>query len=196
MTVYTLKELEKLLPAVAGIHAMAVKENIQALTDEYLVRVEKIGSGNWYWSFRSDTRKSKENQLNNLKAEEAKLVKSIADLEKQVAEEELKREDEGEVMERMSRKALLERSEVLLREQEDLDKGLGCYCDNDPEDLLRKVDETKKLKASALVLTDNIEMLEDHIGKMTTDRAAIAQVMAEHCGDEYVLGEGLKELMA
>jgi hypothetical protein len=74
MGVYTIKELEKLLPGVASINAMQVKEYIQNLSDENLIRVEKIGSGNWYWSFASDTKKFKENALNKLKEEESKLL--------------------------------------------------------------------------------------------------------------------------
>ncbi|KAH9221616.1 meiotic nuclear division protein 1, partial [Leptodontidium sp. 2 PMI_412] len=51
MNVFTLKELEKTLASVASIHAMQVKEYLQSMQDENLIRVEKIGSGNWYWCF-------------------------------------------------------------------------------------------------------------------------------------------------
>jgi len=53
-TCHTLKELEKELPAAALITSMVVKDMIRELTDENKVKVEKIGSGNWYWSWASD----------------------------------------------------------------------------------------------------------------------------------------------
>jgi len=130
MGVYTFKELEKSLPAVAGINGMQVKDYLQAIQDECLIRVEKIGSGNWYWSFKSDAKKSKENVINNLKGEETKLITSIVDMEKQIEEETSKREDEDGGT---NRKDLLGIYEMLLQEKEALDKELACYCDNDPE---------------------------------------------------------------
>lgn len=38
---------------------MVVKDYLQALSGEGLIRVEKIGSGNWYWSFLSDAKQGK-----------------------------------------------------------------------------------------------------------------------------------------
>lgn len=60
---YSIKDLEKLLPSVASINGMAVKDYLQALQDDTLIRSEKIGSGNWYWSFPSDAKKAKETSL-------------------------------------------------------------------------------------------------------------------------------------
>ncbi|KUJ22480.1 meiotic nuclear division protein 1 [Mollisia scopiformis] len=196
MSVFTLKELEKLLPAVASINQMQVKDNLQALQDEYLIRVEKIGSGNWYWCFSSEAKKSKENALNTLKAEESKLQASIADAERYIEEEMAKREDDEEMLEGtgMDRKALLETHEMLLREMDGLDKELARYSDNDPAEVLRKVEETKALKSSAIRWTDNIESLESFMTNLAGDRALIAQMMQSACGDEYVPGEGLKDL--
>ncbi len=196
MGVYSLKELEKSLPSVAGINSMQVKEYLQALQDEYLIRVEKIGSGNWYWCFKSDAKKSKENMINSLKAEETKLTTSIAELEKQIEEEMAKREDDDEMLDGcgMDRKALLETHNTLLKEMETLDKELACYCDNDPDEIQKKVEETKNLKNSAVRMTDNIEALESYLVSITGDRKQVAEIMKNVCGDEYVAGEGLTDL--
>lgn len=196
MGVYTLKELEKSLPGAAGINAMQVKDYLQAVQDENLIRVEKIGSGNWYWSFKSDAKKLKENQINNLKAEETKLTTAIADMEKQIEEEMTKREDDDEMLENggMNRQSLLETHEALLKEMEALDKELACYCDNDPTEILRKQEDTRRLKESAFRNTDNIEALESFISGLIGDRNAMAQLMHTALGDEYVMGEGLKDL--
>lgn len=196
MGVFTLKELEKLLPSVASINQMQVKDYLQSLQDEYLIRVEKIGSGNWYWCFSSDAKKTKENVLNMLKTEETKLQASITALEGQLEEELAKREDDEEMLEGtgMDRKALLETHETLLKELAGIDKELACYTDNDPAEVLRKVDETKSLKSSAMIWTDNIESLESYLAGMFGDRTMVADMMKRACGDEYVEGEGLKDL--
>ena len=197
MGVYSLKELEKLLPSVASIHQAQVKEYIQNLTDENQIRVEKIGSGNWYWSFLSDAKKAKENVINGQKVEENKLTTSIADTERQIEEELAKREqDEEEMLEGngMDRKALLENYETLIKEMEGLDTELATYSDNDPTEMLRKQDETKKAKEDAIRWTDHLESLESYLVQMTGDRAKVADLMGRSCGEEYVVGEGLREL--
>jgi hypothetical protein len=196
MSVFTLKELEKILPAVASINAMQVKDVLQGLQDENLIRVEKIGSGNWYWCFTSDAKKLKENTINTLKAEESKLVVSIAETERQIEEETATREDDNEMLEGngMGRKALLEAYDALLKEADLLDKELACYSDSDPAEVQRKMEEVKNLKTSATRWTDNIEALECMLGDLTKDRHQTSEIMQNACGDEYVPGEGLKEL--
>jgi len=196
MGVYTIKELEKLLPSVGSINAIQVKEYIQALSDENLIRVEKIGSGNWYWSFTSDTKKLKENTINKLKEEESKLLASIADAEKELGEETAKRAEDEEMLEGggMDRNSLVEAHAALSKELEALDRELALYSNNDPTDILTKMEHTKLLKASAVRWTDNIEGLESYIRSIAGDRAAVADMMQAACGDEYVPGEGLKEM--
>ncbi|KAF4625612.1 hypothetical protein G7Y89_g12552 [Cudoniella acicularis] len=190
MSVYTLKELEKGLPSVASINQMQVKDYLQALQDENLIRVEKIGSGNWYWYFMSDAKKTKENMLNGLKADESKLTSSITDTERHMEEEIAKREEDEEMLEDngMDRKALLEVHEKLIQEMEKLDNDLACYSDNDPAEIMRKLEETKKLKDSAIRWTDNIEAMESFIANLMGDRARAAELLQSTCGDEYVTG--------
>jgi hypothetical protein len=196
MSVFTFKELEKILPGVASINAMQVKDVLQGLQDENLIRVEKIGSGNWYWCFTSDAKKLKENTINTLKAEESKLMASIAETQRQIEEEMAQREDDNEVLEGngMDRKTLLEGYEELLKEADLLDKELACYSECDPAEIQCKIEEVRKLKASAIRWTDNIEALESMVSDLTKDRNKTCEVMQDACGDEYVPGEGLKEL--
>ncbi|KAH9221615.1 hypothetical protein DL95DRAFT_381939 [Leptodontidium sp. 2 PMI_412] len=108
-----------------------------------------------------------------------------------------KREDDDENLlegNGMDRKTLLEAHGLLLKEMESLDKELACYSDNDPAEIQRKIEETKRLKDSAIRWTDNIESLESYIGTLATDRNQMAEIMLAACGDEYVFGEGLKDL--
>lgn len=39
---------------------MQVKDYLQALSDDNKIRIEKMGSGNWYWSSPRDEKKAKE----------------------------------------------------------------------------------------------------------------------------------------
>jgi hypothetical protein len=94
----------------------------------------------------------------------------------------------------MDRKALLAAHETLLKETDDLDKALSVYSDGNPAEVLRKVGEMQKLKDSAIKWTDNIECLEALVINLTGDRAQAASIMQRACGDEYIVGEGLKEL--
>lgn len=196
MSVYTLKELEKLLQSVASINGMQVKEYLQALQDENLIRVEKIGSGNWYWCFMSDAKKTKENMLNSLKADERRLVVGIDETERQIEEELVKCAEEYKKQEnnKLDRKALLESHDELLKEMKALEKGLACYSDSDPAEVLRKIEETSRLKDSAIRWTDNIEAMESFFTSLTGDRQATSQIMQGACGDEYTDSEGLKDL--
>lgn len=175
---------------------MQVKEYIQALTDEYTLRVEKIGSGNWYWSFKSEVGKRKEEQLGKLREEERKLGEGIREMEEKI-EAETKMRDDGEEVGGLSRKVLLEMQEQLLKEKGELDAGLAKYCSDDPEVVARKVEETRRLKASVMVLTDNLDTLGDFVLKEHGgDRSQMANYMVQAFAgsDEYVAGEGLKDL--
>ena len=196
MGVYTFKELEKLLPSVGSINGMQVKDYLQALQDENQIRVEKIGSGNWYWSFRSEAKKSKENTITSLTSEESKLRASLSDTDKQIKEEMAKRDEENEMLEGggMDRKDLLQAQEALLKEAEDLDKALSVYSESNPAAVQQRAGEVQKLKGGAIKWTDNIECLEAFFIALTGDRAQAASIMQRACGDEYVVGEGLKEL--
>jgi Mnd1 HTH domain len=195
LSAHSFKDLEKALPAAASINKMQVKEFIQVLTDEGLIRVEKIGGGNWYWSFVSDAKKLKEDVLTNLTTEEAKLKAFIADIDMQI-EEEMAAREEDEMLEDgcTDRKALLHAYETLLKENAVLAQELAGYSDNDPTEILRKTEETKNLKMSAEKWTDYIEGVEGLLKNLTGDKATVTQLMEKICGDEYVAREGLKEL--
>ncbi len=196
LSAHSFKDLEKGLPAAASINKMQVKDFVQTLIDEGLIRTEKIGGANWYWSFVSDAKKLKEDVLSNLTNEEAKLKFSIADIDTQTEEEMAAREEEDEMLEDgcADRKELLNIHETLLKENAILTQELAGYNDNDPSQILRKAEETKNLKLSAEKWTDYIEGAEGLLKNLTGDRATVTQLMEKICGDEYVAGEGLKEL--
>lgn len=169
---------------------MQVKDYLQALSDEGKIRVEKIGSGNWYWSFLSEERKSRENMLGKLKEELAKIEGSLGELEEKVKEASEKRgEDEESRGELVSARLELDGEVGVLR------KELEGYKDGDPGEVERKRKEIKTLQARAEVWTDNIGILEGYMmNLMGGDREKMDGMKRELYGDEYVEGEGLREL--
>jgi hypothetical protein len=79
---------------------MHVKDYLQALADDNKIRVEKIGSGNWYWSFLSDEKKAKDSALEKAQDEFNKINATVAELQAKVDEAGAARaEDEDILME-------------------------------------------------------------------------------------------------
>ena len=190
-TVFTLKELEKILPGVASINGMQVKDYVQALVDENQIRVEKIGSGNWYWSFLSDEKKAKENVLETLRTEKGKLDASKAEL---LAAIEVSKAGRGSDEDDGKRTEMVARYEALEAEVQGLQVELTGYGECDPVELARKREEIEEFKVKAERWTDNIYCLEEYLKEVTGgDREALERVRAECYGDEYVEGEGLRE---
>ncbi|KAJ5774161.1 hypothetical protein N7457_009057 [Penicillium paradoxum] len=196
-TCHTLKDLEKILPSVASINGIQVKEYIQALTDEGQIRVEKIGSGNWYWSFTSDEKHNQERQLAQVTEEVEKVRKSCADAEAALAAETLRRgeetdeEDERETL--MAQKAELQAAVDRVRIAEaQLSGPLNSL---NSKGVKQVQEELAEFRQQALQWTDNIYILEEYLRKLAGgDRQIIEGILRECYGDEYVDGEGLCDL--
>lgn len=201
---FSIKELEATLPSVASIHSIQVKEYIQALADDGLVRVEKIGSSNWYWSFPSEARKFREKALGELEAEEKKLKTAIESLLRELEEETAKREEsneetdgmmlDGDGNETLDRNALTSLQASLQAANSHLEKQLEEYSGNDPAEVQRKEAEAMKWRLSAERWTENLESVESYLMKLTGDRPKIRMMMESLCAGEYVAGEGFVDM--
>lgn len=193
-TCHTLKDLEKILPSVASINGIQVKEYIQALTDEGQLRVEKIGSGNWYWSFNSDEKYERERQLGRMTTEVEKVRKSCADAEEALATEIIRRGEENEEQREclMAKKAELQVAVDRVRTTEaQLSGPLNSLSSKGVKQVQ---EELAGFRQQTLQWTDNIYMLEEYLRKLAGgDRQIIEGVLRECYGDEYVDG-GLCEL--
>lgn len=188
LTVHSIKDLEKALPSVASINAMQVKDYLQALSDESQIRVEKIGSGNWYWSFVSEERQTRETSIAALEAGYHKIQASVQALQGEI--DTAMANGQGEV------DANLQNGyNELEAEVEILEKVLKGYKDADPIEVIKKKNEVELFKAKANRWTDNILCLEDYANELTGgDRSALESIRAQLYGDEYIEGEGLKDL--
>jgi len=207
-TCHTLKDLEKMLPSVASINGMQVKEYIQMLTDENLIRVEKIGSGNWYWCFGSDEKKARETRLGQLQKEVEKAQASYDDMGSCLAEQLAKREAEanggggesgGDGNNEDERDTLQYQKGVLEKQVQQLQAQWKAVMPSTGDGEWKSVQEKKAelgtLRQTVQQWTDNIYILEEYLGKLAGgDREIIAAVQQECYGEEYVEGEGLREI--
>jgi hypothetical protein len=95
---HSIKDLEKALPQVGSISGMQVKDYLQALSDESMIRVEKIGSGNWYWSFPADEKKAKDAALEKARGEYNKANVAVAELQAKVDDADAARAEDEEML--------------------------------------------------------------------------------------------------
>lgn len=168
---------------------MQVKDHIQALLDENLLTVEKIGSGNWYWSFGSEVKRTKTAQLESIRVERQKVVGAV---ERMKAEAEVLQIEEGE--EGMERKVLTESYEELVEEVGKLEKEVEEYKDGDPLVVEERRREAGVSREAAERWTDNIGCLEGYLKSMAGgDREVVEAVMRSVYGEEFVEGCGLRE---
>ncbi|CAG7973333.1 unnamed protein product [Penicillium nalgiovense] len=195
-TCHTLKDLEKTLPSVASINGIQVKEYIQTLTDEGQLRVEKIGSGNWYWSFSSDEKHALEHQLARVTTEVEKVRKSCADAEAALAGETMRRgEETDDEHERESLMAKKKELHVAINRVRTTEAQLSGPLNSLSSKGVKQIqEELAGFRQQALQWTDNIYMLEEYLRKLAGgDRQIIEGILRECYGDEYVDG-GLCEL--
>jgi len=89
-TVFSLKELEKLLPKATGIISQSIKDVLKMLCDDDLVEFDKIGSGNFYWALPSKAVAKKRARVSQLEAKLQRLSQDEKALEKrkEVAEKD------------------------------------------------------------------------------------------------------------
>lgn len=199
---------------MASINGIQVKEYIQTLTDENLVRVEKIGSGNWYWCFGSDEKKAREAQLDRVCREVEKVRASYEEvglrlaLQREKLEEEQKEanmgrdgdskgEGEKQRVDLQRQKQELEKTvQELQTEWNRSSSSSSSSSSPDRKTAQEKKAELETLRQTAEMWTDNIYMLEAYLGKLAGgDREIMAAVQQECYGEEYVEGEGLREIL-
>lgn len=171
---------------------MQVKEYLQALSDDGKIHVEKIGSGNWYWSFASEETARRTSELAKLRAEMEGATKAVSELREKLTAARAERADgEGEG----EREILVTKQEVLWDEVKVLRKELAAYADADPGEVERKIKEVDVFRANAERWTDNLMIVEGYLNKLLCGNAEAMDGLRRECyGAEYVEGEGLAEL--
>ncbi|KAK8168363.1 meiotic nuclear division protein 1 [Phyllosticta citrichinensis] len=193
---HSIKDLEKALPGVASINAMQVKDYLQALSDDNKIRVEKIGSGNWYWSFPSEVKRDKEAELARAQSEWDKAARTLEELGAKVDHMRAAREDEEELEAADSRQELAEKMETLKTALAGLRKELASYSDSDPVELELKRGALQRTQVETEKWTDQIQSMETWFKQqMGGDREALLNLKRIYYGDEFDDDDqGLREL--
>jgi hypothetical protein len=152
---------------------MQVKEYVQALVDDGKLRVEKIGSGNWYWCFGSEETKAKEKVLEDLRKENGKIEKGLGELESKINETKgaMERYEDGE------NDILLVRLGVLETEVGTLKKEQLAYEEKGVRGLEGMKGDVRDWKGEAEMWTDDLGILEGYLFKLTGDKEVVQQVV-------------------
>ncbi|XP_050471744.1 meiotic nuclear division protein 1 homolog [Bombus huntii] len=147
---FTLKELEKIAAKEKGIVAQAVKDVLQTLVDDGLVRSEKIGTSVYFWNFPGENLIRIEQRISeaskNIVEAEFKLQKLKDICEK----EKIGKEDTEE------RQILLRELEELKAKENQLNKQIAKFSDADPEVIAKLGEKVQKYKEVTNIWTDNI----------------------------------------
>ncbi|EGX50466.1 hypothetical protein AOL_s00076g16 [Orbilia oligospora ATCC 24927] len=161
ITAHSIKDLEKSLPTATGISAMQVKDYLTALVDENKIRVEKIGSGNWYWCFKGDEKKQMENEVKGWEKE----VKGLEGRVKEVKQEiEIEGEKNiGDSEDKVKRATKMKTLQFLSKEKAELEKELALYAENDPVQIDRLKELLLLLKTAANEHTNNIYAIDSYL---------------------------------
>ncbi|XP_033205145.1 meiotic nuclear division protein 1 homolog [Bombus vancouverensis nearcticus] len=147
---FTLKELEKIAAKEKGIVSQAVKDVLQTLVDDGLVRSEKIGTSVYFWNFPGENLTRIEQRISeaskNIVEAEFKLQKLKDTCEK----EKIGKEDTEE------RQILLRELEELKAKENQLNKQIAKFSDADPEVIAKLGEKVQKYKEVTNIWTDNI----------------------------------------
>ncbi|KAK5122452.1 hypothetical protein LTR85_004036 [Meristemomyces frigidus] len=195
---HNIKDLEKHLPSVASINGMQVKDYLQSLSDENKINVEKIGSGNWYWSFASQDKKTRQKALEDAQTAYGKADTVNEELKQKLAEAQAQRADEEDMLDSggESREELTATKAELDAEVKMLQKELAAYSDEDPTELERKKKESQSFRAEAEQYTDEIDSMEGWFKNIIPDEEGMKMLRMSMYGDEFDAEEGmLKELV-
>lgn len=139
-----------------------------------------------------------------LEEEKAKVDGCVAELEDKVrrVEMERRREEEeeeegegGEEGEEGGGLVMMRREKGLREEVEGLRTELVGYRDGDPAEVVKKKGEVEMFRQRAERWTDNVGVLEGWLkGVLGGDRERMEGIRQMFYGDEYMEGEGLREL--
>ena len=175
--------------SVCGVNPMHLKDHMQLLVDENHVRVEKIGSGNWYWSFPSDEKIRKEAALEKAQAEKDKAQSAVEELEQKVADAVAARaEDDDEmIMEPgQDRDSMMGLHAELCKTLGAFRTELAGYSENDPVEVERRRAAVAEDRLRVDAVTDAICSMESWFKqRMGGDRMQLLMLKQSWYGNEF-----------
>ncbi|XP_076289795.1 meiotic nuclear division protein 1 homolog [Lasioglossum baleicum] len=147
---FTLKELEKIAPKEKGIITQSVKDTLQALVDDGLVRSEKIGTSVYFWTFPGENITAIEQRISEATKNIVEAEFKKQKLKELCAKEQIGKEDTEE------RQTVLHEIEQLKAEEDQLKNQIAKFSDADPEVTAKLKQKAQEYKEAANIWTDNI----------------------------------------
>ncbi|XP_011136427.2 meiotic nuclear division protein 1 homolog isoform X2 [Harpegnathos saltator] len=146
---FTLKEIENIALKEKGIVVQSVKDILQALVDDDLVRAEKIGTSTYFWRFPGE----KITAIERIIADTSKkLVETEFRLQKLNEEIMKEKELKNNTEERMK---LLQEVEQLTEEEQLIKQQISQFSEIDPE-TITEMGKKAEYKEAINIWTDNI----------------------------------------
>lgn len=176
---------------------MQSKDYLQNLIDEGKVKTEKIGAGNWYWSFAGNEQAALQLALDKATADHRKVTSELETLQAKLKEAlQAQADDEGMLDNtEMDRQTTMELQSKLTSEVKELQKEVDLYRDMDPAVLEEKRKELRRVKDMYEVVTDNIYAMDAEIKKVIYGRKEQQEYFKNLYGDEWSEDDGgLREL--
>ncbi|KAH9812225.1 meiotic nuclear division protein 1 [Melampsora americana] len=153
---FSIKDLLKLVPRATGIVSQSVEDTLKNLVDDGLVKLEKVGSINLYWSFTSEQSVTINQAIQKQNEEIEKLNSSKSELEHSI---KLEKVDRVESVEReVGLQDLLELQTCIKSLQEEIERLHA----TDPVRIEEKEKECQLFKAGAENWTENLSILAKH----------------------------------
>lgn len=179
-----------MLPSVASINGIQVKDYITGLLNENKIRMEKVGSNNWYWSFPSDEKRELENVQERLLKELNRLTKTVEQFEEELQKKQAAAKEEEGARDPMDieeeRRGLLERKAELSTEIERLQTQKAAFEDNGVSKIRQQTEEIIKWKQETEVWEDNISIMEKYLYKLAGGDRGLVEAIKRQCyGDDY-----------
>ncbi|XP_076762934.1 meiotic nuclear division protein 1 homolog [Xylocopa sonorina] len=147
---FTLKELERIAPKEKGIVMQSVKDVVQALVDDGLVRSEKIGTTIYFWTFPGENITAIEQRISEATKKIVEAEFKLQKLKEACEKEKVGKEDTEE------RELLLRELEELKAIEDQLKKQVAKFKDADPEVIAKLAEKAQEYKDATNVWTDNI----------------------------------------
>jgi DNA-binding transcriptional MerR regulator len=192
--VYVLKDVEK-LAAAKGVVLQSVKEVLQSLVDDDLVRQEKIGISNYFWSFpagastraKADEKRARRDA--EARAAEAEAAGAALAAAKAALRKGRKEGEEDDEAEEAQRQASLARIAELEKQIKALREELAARASSDPKHL-QALRQAARLCCDACGRWgDNLAQLRDWLaGKFEGRAAELDGFMKELGYDEDKMG--------
>jgi len=174
-----LKELERLAPKMKGIVQQSVKDALQSLMDEGLVRSDKVGSSNFFWSFPSQRGVEAKTRLEKIERETSELQQRLSETKGEIADERKQRplsDDRGFAEQRLA---------VMTCDVAALQKEITAHGASDPAVVEAKRRAVLLAHEAALRWTDNYSALLGYLrgldpGLNTRDIQQMLQIQEDY----------------